>query len=151
MEPSDFISLAIRLSNSSQEADLRSAVSRTYYGAFHLARQFLGDCGLRFARKDLYAAEAHRKVRYCLSESANPDAIVASGRLRVLRDQRNEADYDLESTKFRTAANAAAMIRVSQEIVDALQRCRVEPAFSEARVRIRAYARDVLRMTLDDS
>lgn len=62
-----------------------------------------------------------------------------------------EADYDLESTKFSTAANAAAMIRVSQEIVDALQRCRAEPAFSEARVRIRAYARDVLRMTLDDS
>lgn len=128
MNPSDFISLAVRLSNSSQEADLRSSVSRAYYGAFHLARQFLADCGLRFAQKDLYAAEVHKKVRYCLSEAANSDAVVVAGRLRFLRDQRNEADYDLDSNKFRTAGNSMAMIRVTQEIVDALQRCRAEPA-----------------------
>lgn len=150
MDPSDFISLAIRLSNSSNEADLRSAVSRAYYGAFHLASRFLADCGVRFAKKDLYAAEVHRKVRYCLSESSNADAIVISGRLRLLRDQRNEADYTLDSTKFKKASNAAAMIRVAQEIVDALQRCRAEPAFTEARDKIRGYARDVLRMSLDD-
>ncbi len=151
MDPGDFLSTAIRLSNGSHEGDLRTAVSRAYYGVFHLARQFLGDCGLGFAQKDFYAAEIHKKVRYCLSESENADAIIAAGRLRSLRDQRNEADYDLHSLKFRSATKVAAALRVSQEVVDALQRCRAEPAFSETRLKVRTYARDVLRMTLDDS
>lgn len=148
MDPHDFISLAIKLSNSQNEAELRSAVSRAYYGAFHLAGQFLEDCGLRWPRKEIYAAEIHGKVRYCLSESANADAVLASDKLWSLRDLRNKADYNLGSKLF-TRAGVAPMIRVSQEIAEALQRCRVEPAFSEARGKIAIYARDVLRITVE--
>lgn len=64
MDPADFISLAIRLSNNPREADLRTAVSRAYYGAFHLARRLLRDCGVQFSGKDLYKVEIHRKLRY---------------------------------------------------------------------------------------
>lgn len=86
MDPRDFISLALRLSASNNEADLRSAVSRAYYGAFHVARQFLLDVGLRWPRKEAYAAEIHMKVRYCLIESGNADAVLASDQLWSLRD-----------------------------------------------------------------
>lgn len=64
MEPAEFISLAVRLSNSPREADLRTAVSRAYYGSFHLTRDLLQDCGVQFSGKDLYMAEIHRKLRY---------------------------------------------------------------------------------------
>lgn len=150
MDPLDFIALALRLSSSSKEAELRSAVGRAYYGAFHVARRFLCDCGLRFSSKDLYAAEIHQKIQYCLSESGNADAVIARDGLKTLRSQRNEADYDLDTTTFRSPGNVAAMVRVAPAIVDAMQRCRTEPAFSEARAKIRIYARDVLRIAVDE-
>jgi len=37
IDPDDFIALAIKLSNGPHEADLRSAVSRAYYGAFQIS------------------------------------------------------------------------------------------------------------------
>ena len=43
MTGDDFIILAGRLATSADEASLRSAVSRAYYGAFHLALRFLED------------------------------------------------------------------------------------------------------------
>ncbi len=42
MGGSDFLHLAVRLSGGATEAQWRSAVSRAYYGAFHLARDFVG-------------------------------------------------------------------------------------------------------------
>lgn len=148
MEPLDFISLAIRLANSGNEADRRTAVSRAYYGAFHVARRFLIDCGIYFSQKETYAAEIHRKVQYCLSECGYSDAVKASGHLRSLRDRRNEADYDLESAEFNTTASVLASVRVATEIVDVIQRCRSEPLDSDIRDKIRAYVRDVLRITV---
>lgn len=53
MNPADFIALAVKLSNSQEEADLRTAVSRAYYGAFHSARQLLEECGIGFPRRTL--------------------------------------------------------------------------------------------------
>ncbi|HEX5447051.1 MAG TPA: hypothetical protein VFW87_24765 [Pirellulales bacterium] len=142
--------MALRLSNSRNEADLRTSVSRAYYGAFHVARQFLGDCGLHFPPKEMYAAEIHKKVRYCLDASGNGDTILAGDNLRTLRNQRNEADYNLGSVEFRSPASVVAAVRLAPEIIDAIARCRTEPAFSEARAKIRIYARDVLRIAVDE-
>ncbi|HEX5447201.1 MAG TPA: hypothetical protein VFW87_25525 [Pirellulales bacterium] len=103
MDPCDFISLAIRLSNSDQEADLRTAVGRAYYASFYLAKQLVEDCGVRWPRKDIFGAEIHSKVRYCLSESSNADAMLASDKLWSLRDLRNKADYELKSEIFSKA------------------------------------------------
>lgn len=100
MDPAEFISLSVRLSNSQREADLRTAVSRAYYGSFHLARDLLQDCGIQFSGKDLYKAEVHQKLRYCLGESDNEEAVLLAKKLGSLRDRRNEADYDLDSTTF---------------------------------------------------
>lgn len=151
MDARDFISSAIRLSNSQHEADLRSAVSRAYYGAFHIAHQFLTASRLQWPRNQSYAAEIHVKVRHCLSQSGNAEAIRAGELLRSLRDLRNEADYNLDSTKFRVAGRVATVIGQAIQVVDAIGRCRSEPAFSEMRAKIRGYARDVLRMPVDDA
>jgi uncharacterized protein (UPF0332 family) len=148
MDPTDFISLAIRLSNSQRESDLRTAVSRAYYGAFHLSRRLLGDCGVQLSRKDLYKAEVHLKLRYCFGESGNEEAVLISKKLGSLRERRNEADYDLDSTTFAHPSNVAMEIRIAQEITESLTRCRIEPTFSALREKVRAYARDILRLSL---
>lgn len=150
MEPAEFISVALRLATSHREADRRTAISRAYYGAFHVALRFVQNCGVYFAPKETYGAEIHRKVRYCLRESGNASAVDAGGSLLTLRNQRNAADYDLDSAIFGNSANVLRTVLLAPEIVDALQRCRLEPAFSETRAKIRAYARDVLRATVRD-
>ena len=43
MNGDDFIQLAGKLATSADPASLRSAASRAYYGAFHLAGEFLVD------------------------------------------------------------------------------------------------------------
>ncbi|HEX7380161.1 MAG TPA: hypothetical protein VF278_23775, partial [Pirellulales bacterium] len=74
MSPNDFVSLAVKLSNSAHEAELRTAVSRAYYGAFHSARDLLEDCGISFPPKELLGADVHRKIRFCLESADNGDA-----------------------------------------------------------------------------
>jgi hypothetical protein len=53
MNSADFISLAIKLSNSQQEVELRTAVSRAFYGAFHSVRELLEECGIAFPAREL--------------------------------------------------------------------------------------------------
>lgn len=47
MNPDDFVSLAGKLAANANadEATYRTAVSRAYYGAFHLAAAFLAELG----------------------------------------------------------------------------------------------------------
>jgi uncharacterized protein (UPF0332 family) len=52
MNPDDFISLAGKLAANANadEATYRTAVSRAYYGAFHLAATFLAELGFAAPR-----------------------------------------------------------------------------------------------------
>lgn len=151
MDPADFISLALKLSNSAQESELRTAISRAYYGAFHAARRLLEDCGLRFPRRELLGADIHRKVRFCLARAGDDDMAFVVSRLDSLREQRNEADYDLASDKFSASYsnNVKLNVRSSLQVIDALQRCRAELRFNDFAEKARAYARDTLRLPVD--
>lgn len=149
MDPADFISVAIRLSNSQREGDLRTAVSRAYYGTFHMARKLLQDFGVELSGKDLYKAEVHQKIRFCFGESRIEEAVLVGKKLGSLRDRRNEADYDLDSATFAQPINVAMEIRIAQEVVEALMRCRDEPLSLALRANMRQYARDILRLPLD--
>lgn len=148
MNPADFISLAVKLSNSQQEAELRSAVSRAYYGAFNVARELLEDCGIRFPRKELFGADIHRKVRFCCANAGNADAALAANKLDILRGERNYADYDMKTKRLSlsNAKNVRANAQRAIDIVDGFQRCRTGDAFDQFREKARAYARDVLRL-----
>ena len=91
-DPADFISLAVKLSNSDQESSLRTAVRRAYYGVFHSARRLLEECGIGFPRSELFGADIHRKVRFCFANAGNESAKLVANRLSSLREQRNDAD-----------------------------------------------------------
>lgn len=151
MDPTDFVTLAIKLSSSRREAELRTAVSRAYYGAFHFAARFLNGCGLSISGKELYGAQVHVKVRHCLDAAQCDDAALASEKLASLREQRNTADYHLDASGFATPQYAAGMIQIAQQIIDCLERCSLEPVYSEARENIRTYARDVLRLNVQEN
>ena len=86
----EFHNLAINLSKNSDEASLRSSVSRAYYAAFHLARDFAKNC-LSF--QPTYKGPDHDGVVNHM-KNHNDKAVRAIGiNLDRLKDNRRIADY----------------------------------------------------------
>jgi uncharacterized protein (UPF0332 family) len=73
MNGSDFLHLAIQLGQSNDEARLRTAVSRAYYGVFHLAKDLLAEFGVQFPATE----KQHSKLPHCLINSGCSSAEVA--------------------------------------------------------------------------
>jgi hypothetical protein len=138
MKVTDFLELAERLSKTHSEAELRSAVSRAYYGAFHAARLKLEACGVILPE----SAEAHKKACFCLDVIAHN----VSAALDSLRRKRNEADYCLSNIKFRDETFVALQISTARNCVDSIKSLETKVI----REPIRAYARDVLKYDLAD-
>ena len=142
MTGDDFLNLAIRLANSDVEADLRTSVSRSYYGAFHQGLEFLERCGIQLP----HSADAHEKLKWCFYHSADETAKDASRKLDTLRAERNLADYNLRHAKFQRKRNALVALSAAQAIVNALSLCGREPAFTTIRSAVRAYAKEILKL-----
>lgn len=136
MLPHEFISVATQLLAGEGEGRLRSAVSRAYYGAFHLAREFLSDCGIIIGIDAL----AHRNVRWCLANSNEQFIEKASRLLDTLRESRNEADYKLASTRFRLRSNATGEVQLAVEISALLAPYQADEHKDRVAPNIRAYA-----------
>ncbi len=96
-----FLCVSDKIKNSIEEADRRSAVSRGYYAVYHSIRHYLKTKIVDIP--DDYLRN-HSKVIDCLYEggkSANlPQVTSLASRIRQLKEDRNEADYDLSSTKY---------------------------------------------------
>lgn len=97
MEPVAFLKLAERLCNQpDDEASLRSAVSRGYYALFHLAKNFVE----KHVEKLPKDAKSHDKVYTYLNNCGVMEIVEVAGNLNDLRDERNDADYDLTTPRF---------------------------------------------------
>ena len=135
----DFLALAARLAAEPTEADWRSAVSRAYYAAFHVARELLAGLNFTVPRAD----RAHQYLVFRLSNAGEP-TVEASGRdLDTLRRLRNRADYD--TAPAVTSAQAAAAVRLAEGIIQALDAARLGPTRTPVRDAMIIYERDVLR------
>jgi uncharacterized protein (UPF0332 family) len=133
-----FLPLAAQLAQGSTEADWRTAVSRAYYAAFHVARRLLSDLRFTVPRAD----RAHQYLVFRLGNSG-ASAVEQAGRdLDTLRRLRNRADYD--ETPALTQPQASAAVQVAQGIIQALDAARQEPARTQIRDAMIVYERDVL-------
>src|SRR5438876_3717736 len=90
MDFREYLSLAFTLANGGTEAEWRSATSRAYYAAFHVARELLSDLGFIVPRGD----RAHAYLWLGLGNSGEAPVITAGKNLNDLRGERNRADYD---------------------------------------------------------
>ena len=124
-----FISLAGKLATAADPAALRSAVSRAYYGAFHMAEAFLAEIDRPVPRN----ANAHVLVARTLQRSGQPDAIRAGSLLGDLHSDRIKADYRLDDLRVETTAFARLSVETAHEIQVALAQCHLEPARSQIR------------------
>jgi uncharacterized protein (UPF0332 family) len=135
----DFLLLASRLALNAGEADWRTAVSRAYYAAFHVARLMFADLNFTVPRAD----RAHQYLVYRLS-NCGESAVEQAGRdLDTLRRLRNRADYD--DVPSVTQVQAASAVQLAQVIIQTLDAARQQPAQTRMRDAMIAYERDVLK------
>src|SRR5438132_1043588 len=121
MNSRDFLTLAQRLVSEAAEVSWRSAVSRAYYAAFHVARELLEDMGFAVPRAD----RAHAYLWRRLSNCGDVKAQAAGHQLNDLRGDRNEADYDLGLSLAQKVASG--QVRAAQKIIDIFQAAGTEP------------------------
>lgn len=112
MPPRDFLLLAGELSPRKTEACWRSAASRAYYAAFHVARDFLNSLGFAIRQGD----QSHAAVYRRMSNTKVADVDQAGNLLIDLRRLRNQADYDLQ--RSFAAADARKAIQAAERLFD---------------------------------
>jgi uncharacterized protein (UPF0332 family) len=135
----NFLSLATRLATGPTEADWRSAVSRAYYAAFHVARRLFGDLSFTVPRADW----AHQYLVFRLNNCGESVVEQAGRDLDTLRRLRNRADYD--EFPPLPESQAAAAVQLAHGIIQVLDAARQEPARTRMRDAMIVYERDVLR------
>jgi uncharacterized protein (UPF0332 family) len=110
----DFIAVATALSTATDEASLRSSVSRAYYAAFHSARTYVRNQGAPLSRH----GQIHQDVHDALvrGQRHEKSAAIHLGRLK---QARTAADYELSSTNWNQQASTC--LRWAQAVLDLLK------------------------------
>jgi len=139
MTGQDFLAVANQLAGGSTEAEWRSAVSRAYYAAYHVARELMEVLGFTVPR----AERAHVYLSRRLANCGHSRTRQAGADLNSLRGDRNEADYDLHVQV--TPQLAILHVRLAEQIVWYLDDARQEPVRSQVVDAMKTYERDVLR------
>src|SRR5262249_53359591 len=121
MNERDFLSLAQTLAGGVTEAAWRSAISRAYYAAFHVARILLQDLGFTVPQAD----RAHADLWLRLANCGDTTIQAAASDLNLLRRHRNQADYELKLVF--TQAFAQSRVGATGPIIQAFDTARVEP------------------------
>lgn len=94
----DYLTLAESLASSSDEAALRTAISRAYYASFHTAEDICRDLHIavpRFTAHGGWDSSVHSRVIAALRAHPNPHLQHAGKLLTSMRKSRNTADYQL--------------------------------------------------------
>ena len=119
---SEYFNLAKELTQTSEEAELRSAVSRAYYSAFCLARNYWRDIQQdpTLWRNKTYDINVHEYVaeEFIYNQSKSQIMIEIGKDLTRLRIMRNKADY--EDTMFNLQKEARNALMLAQNIISAL-------------------------------
>jgi uncharacterized protein (UPF0332 family) len=117
---SPFIDFASKISQqaSSGAPGWRSAVSRAYYGAYHLARDFL-------VRQNWHCTmeNEHLWVQRHFANCKLPLAKAVGQALANLHQSRKDADYELANAAAETQNNAIACVMRADAIRTQLQQC----------------------------
>jgi len=120
MTGNDFIAVAGKIAATySDPASCRTAISRAYYGAFHLAKTFLAEIAFEPPR----SANTHVFIQHRLAGSGQPAAVKVASLLGDLHEDRLHADYNLDNKQIETVARARASVERAMRIQMALVEC----------------------------
>jgi uncharacterized protein (UPF0332 family) len=134
----DFLPLAKQLAGGADEPEWRTATSRAYYAAFHVARNLF--VALRFVVP--HEEKAHVYLYHRLNNCGEAAVQGTANKLNNLRRRRNQADYDCHLSL--TQAEANQMVQAAEEIIQALDNLSAAEQI-QIRDAMIIYERDVLQ------
>jgi len=126
--------LAVNPASGSPEARFRSAISRAYYGAFHIAAAFLADCEKGVPENSTGHELAYRR----LFNTQIPAVVEAARNLNDLRRERIQADYKLRYAGLDSQQNAKDKVQMAELVRTRLQECLAEPIRTKVVAALRA-------------
>jgi uncharacterized protein (UPF0332 family) len=138
MDAREFHTLAQQLSLAATEAAWRSAVSRAYYAAFHVARQLMEDLGFTVPHAD----RAHGYLWLRLANCGNLQVEQAANALKDLRRNRNWADYDLARPLGQLFSQNQGSL--AAQIIQVFEAAAIGPTCTQITDAMKIYERDVL-------
>ena len=116
MDPRDFHSQAVALLRGGRPVDCRSAISRAYYAAFHVAAQLLRTNGFSILENHT----AHEQVTRHLLGSGDPTVMAIASQLGDLRGMRNKADYRLALATVGNVKTAQVWVAAAGQHIETL-------------------------------
>jgi uncharacterized protein (UPF0332 family) len=99
-------------------AACRSATSRAYYAAFHVAHEFLDRINVVVGQNP----QTHVTVQHALNNSGDATLALVNSQLRTLFTDRLAADYDLAKPAPEQRALAAVTLALATDVIDQLDR-----------------------------
>lgn len=111
-------------------ADLRTAISRSYYATFLTSRDLLNDLGYRVTKTGV----CHSVVNRALVESGERDLRLAASEYATLGEYRRKADYDLQDADVESIDRAEDMLKLCKSAYSKIGQARIksgsDPSYS---------------------
>jgi uncharacterized protein (UPF0332 family) len=120
VNPTDFHTLAQTLLKKQGAAECRTAISRAYYAAHHVAVRLLTK---RIGASIGQGTNAHGNAMNCLSNSGDTEVMRLGNQLGDLYSKRIRADYYLDRTDVENLGTAAGYVEQARRMIEALELC----------------------------
>jgi len=119
MDAREFFVLAQELMQGHREVDYRSAVSRAYYSAFHACRTLLKN----IPNLPGSIGTSHQRVIDELLSHSDKQINSLGNKLKVARDLRQKADYQLERafSRYEASRLLSQVQKILSEVDDYLR------------------------------
>jgi uncharacterized protein (UPF0332 family) len=140
MTGDQFIDIAGKIAATySEPASCRTAVGRAYYGAFHLAKAFLAEIGVRPPKN----ANTHVFIRQRLCNCGHADGQSVGALLWDLYAARLKADYDLGDAHVETVPHARTCVETARALQSALASCQSDASRATIKAGIDDYEKRI--------
>ncbi len=116
MDPREFRRLAMKLVAVPKAAELRAAVGRAYYAAYHVTVAFVEGMGFSVAK----LGAGHKQVQDYLWNSGDAEAMQIASKLGSLFSRRVDADYRLNKPAIENQQTAVSLVAEADDLIKAL-------------------------------
>ncbi len=123
MDPREFQRLAGTLAARRDPAALRSAISRSYYAAHHVVREFVDAAGIRVPGSGV----GHQFLINLLGEAGDPELQETGRSLGDLYSRRLDADYRLSARDTEQPSTARFYVDLAGGIIKEVEGWLVGP------------------------
>ncbi len=104
------------LSTGTGDVECRCAISRAYYSAFLVGREFLSRIGLWITP----TSAVHTTIQYALNNSGIAVLRVVATQLESLSTERNSADYEPNNPRTDSVAAATSAVNLVTTVIQML-------------------------------